>query len=723
MNLIGVVLGGRYEIAEKLGAGGMAIVYRAQDTLLQRPVTVKVLRGELAADDNVVRRFRREAQAAASLSHPNIVGVYDVGRQDEIHYIVMEYIEGKTLKEEITERGPLQPEEAVRVGRQICEALRHAHAHHIIHRDVKPHNVLITPEGRIKIGDFGIAGAATGGTVTYPGALLGTVYYFSPEQAQGRYGDERSDLYALGVVLYEMLTGRVPFEGESPVSVALKHIREAAPSPRELNPRVSPAAERVVMKAMAKESERRYQTAAEMLRDLEALQRQLAEWRTARGQPAAPGNGRDRTQVIGVSPPKTGTGQSTLPGVKPGRATGWWTQRQTGADASAAAAASEGDAGERGSGAKTAPPGAGGPDDPAGEGGGIGGEGGGIGGEDDYLELENAPGARSLTRRRWSRTTIWIASFTAFLVLITTGLFLVVRWFEVPEVSVPNVVGLNVIDAESRLEQYRLHSRIVSQDYNSVVPVGQVVDQDPDAGVPVKSNRTVSLWVSKGPELVAEVPDVIGLTWREAKISLESLGLTVAEADFTYAKNEAIAKDRVISQNPRSGTQNLPIGTKVFLVVSLGPQAGTVTVPNFVGQTLAEARVELPDLQLIEGTVTTTPSSQPDGTILEQNPAPGSQVTAGTAVSFTVAGSGGSDPGGGSGQQHTERVSLTVPSSGSATQNVRIVVTDSQGERTVYDHDHVAGYDGKIDVTWTGATLRVQIYYGGTLSEDYTVNG
>lgn len=736
MNLIGVVLGGRYEIAEKLGAGGMAIVYRAQDTLLQRPVTVKVLRGELAADDNVVRRFRREAQAAASLSHPNIVGVYDVGRQDEIHYIVMEYIEGKTLKEEITERGPLQPEEAVRVGRQICEALRHAHAHHIIHRDVKPHNVLITPEGRIKIGDFGIAGAATGGTVTYPGALLGTVYYFSPEQAQGRYGDERSDLYALGVVLYEMLTGRVPFEGESPVSVALKHIREAAPSPRELNPRVSPAAERVVMKAMTKEAERRYQTAAEMLRDLDALQRQLAEWRAARGQPAAPGNGRDRTQVIGVSPPKTEIGQSTLPGVKPGRATGWWTPRQTGADASAAAATSESDVGERGSGARTAPPGAGSPDELGGGGGaspglargqgagggGRGGEDDGLGGGGDYLELENAPGARSRTRRRWSRTTIWIASFTAFLVLIAIGLFLVVQWFEVPEVSVPNVVGLNVIDAASRLEQYQLHSRIVSQDYNSVVPVGQVVDQDPDAGVPVKSNRTVSLWVSKGPELVAEVPDVIGLTWREAKISLESLGLTVEEADFTYAKNEAIAKDRVIRQNPRSGTQNLPTGTKVYLVVSLGPQAGTVTVPNFVGQTLTVARAELPDLQLVEGTITTTESSQPDGTILEQNPAPGSQVTAGTGVSFTVAGSGGSDPGGGSGQQHTERVSITVPSSGSATQNVRIVVTDSQGERTVYDHDHVAGYEGKIDVTWTGATLRVQIYYSGTLSEDYTVN-
>ncbi len=734
MNLAGVVLGGRYEIAEKLGAGGMAVVYRAQDTLLQRPVTVKVLRGEFAADDTVVRRFRREAQAAASLSHPNIVGVYDVGRQDDIHYIVMEYVQGKTLKEEIGERGPLAPEDAVRVARQVCEALRHAHLHHIIHRDVKPHNVLITPEGRVKVTDFGIAGAATGGTVTYPGALLGTVYYFSPEQAQGRYGDERSDLYALGVVLYEMLTGRVPFEGESPVSVALKHIREVPPPPRELNPRVPPSAERVVIRAMAKDSERRYQTAAEMLRDLESLQRHLAEWRSARATPVAPrsipgsasaAGDRDHTQVIEAATPVGETGQSTLPGAKPGR--GRAARRTIQAQAGGTREAGFAEAGT------AAAPGGDGASREGSDGSGRGADGvtggghpedGGVrpayGPGEDYFDLETGapPGP---VRRRWSRSALWIGSFVAFFVLVAVGLFFVVRWFEVPEVWVPNVVGLNVIDAQSRLEQYRLSGRIVSYDYNAEIPSGQVVDQDPDSGVTVKANRTISLWVSKGPEPIGEIPDVVGLTWREAKISLEQAGLSVSEADFTYASNETLAKDRVISQQPKAGTRNLPRGTRAYLVVSLGPQAGTVVVPNFVGGTLESARALLPGLGLTEGAITVVESTRPDGTILEQNPVAETPVASGTAVSFTVAGTGGSDTGGGTGEQRTYRLSFTVPSGGAATQRVRVVVTDSQGERAVYDHDHLAGYEGKIDVTWTGDTLHVQIYYDGNLSEDYTV--
>jgi beta-lactam-binding protein with PASTA domain len=691
-------------MGEKLGAGGMAIVHRAQDTLLQRPVTVKVLRGELAADENVVRRFRREAQAAASLSHPNIVGVYDVGRQDEVHYIVMEYVQGKSLKEEIEARGPLPPDEAVRIARQICEALRHAHAHHIIHRDVKPHNVLITPEGRVKVGDFGIAGAATGSTVTYPGALLGTVYYFSPEQAQGKYGDERSDLYALGVVLFEMLTGHVPFEGESPISVALKHIREEPPSPRALNPRIPPAAERVVMKALAKEGERRYQSAADMLRDLEALQRQFAEWRAGRSQaPVPPGASRDRTQVIAAATPVGGEERSTLPGTK----TGVRAAAKAGAGGTASGVAP---AAAPGQGAREIP----GPSQRESQDGGHP--------PDDYLEFDGGGRTRA-PRRGWglSRPATWIASIAIFLALIGIGLFTVVQWFEVPEVSVPNVVGLSLIEAQSRLAQYRLSFKVVSYDYNVQIPSGQVLDQDPDAGVPVKANRTISLWVSKGPELIAAIPNVTGLNWREAKVTLENAGLVAPESGYSYRTSETVAKDRVISQEPKAGTANLPRGTSASLVVSLGPQAGMVIVPNFIGQTIDQARVALAQLGLAEGTLTTQSSTEPDGTVLSQDPVAGTQAPVGSAVSFTVAGSGGSDPGGGA-QPRTESVAFSVPG-GKATQNVRILVSDSQGERVVYDQDHLVGYQGTVKVNWTGVSLRVRVYFDGVLAQDYTVTG
>ncbi len=710
MNLTGVTLGGRYEIAEKLGAGGMAVVYRAQDTLLQRPVTVKVLRSELATDENVVKRFRREAQAAASLSHPNIVGVYDVGRQEDVHYIVMEYVPGKTLKEEIAERGPLPAEEAVRIARQIAEALRHAHAHRIIHRDVKPHNVLLTPEGRVKVTDFGIAGAATGTTVTYPGALLGTVYYFSPEQAQGRYGDERSDLYALGVVLYEMLTGQVPFEGESPVSVALKHIREAVRSPREINPRVPPAAERVVMKAMAKEGERRYQTAAEMLRDLEALQRQLVEWRSSRGPAPLPAGERDKTHVFGATKPPEGV----QPGVKAGPAPGM--PGRASARPSGAVPIIEDEAGEEAGAAGEVPgPGAEAPNVPAG-----GEPPGDLGPDDDYFELDEPAPAKP--RRRLSRPVLWIASFAIFFIMVGTGLFLLVQFFEVPEVTVPNVVGMKIVSASNRLKERSLEARVVAQEYNSDYPNGQVFAQEPKAGATVKANRVVQLWVSLGPQLVANVPDVTGLSWREAKISLESVGLSVSESDFTYRTSETFGKDVVISQDPKPGASQLPQGTKVRLVVSLGPEGGTVVVPNFVGQTLDQARALLPSYGLTEGAITPAESSQPDGTILDQNPTAGTSVKSGAAIAFTVAGSGGSDTGGGGGETHEYLVVFHVPSAPSSSL-IRIVVTDSQGERTVYgEREHAANYEGRVLVNWTGDTLRVQVYCNGAILEDYTVN-
>ncbi len=266
--MIGTVLNGRYEILEKLGGGGMAVVYKARDVYLSRPVSLKILRPQFSHDAEFLARFRREAQAVASLSHPNIVSLYDVGEDGDIRYLVMEYVEGVTLKERIAKEGPLPPAEAVRIAVEILDALEHAHSRRVIHRDIKPHNILLDRLNKVKVTDFGIARALNGTTLVHTGNIVGSAFYFSPEQAQGRLSDERSDLYSVGVVLYEMLTGRVPFQGESPVAVALKHVQEEPVPPSHINPRVPPGLDQVVARALAKDPSRRYQSAAEFRKDL-----------------------------------------------------------------------------------------------------------------------------------------------------------------------------------------------------------------------------------------------------------------------------------------------------------------------------------------------------------------------------------------------------------------------------------------------------------------------
>ena len=270
MNLIGKIIGNRYEILEEVGLGGMATVYKAKDHVLNRLVAVKVLKDEFTTDTEFIKRFNTEAQAAASLSHPNIVSIYDVGHEDEnnLYYIVMELVQGKTLKEIINSEGVLSWKWAVNIAMQIASALELAHKNGIVHRDIKPHNIIITEDGIAKVTDFGIAKAVSNSTITAFGTTIGSVHYFSPEQAKGGFTDAKSDLYSLGVVMYEMLTGKVPFDADTPVSVALKHMQEEAKEPIELNSEIPTAVNQIVVKAMQKEPTARYQNATEMLHDL-----------------------------------------------------------------------------------------------------------------------------------------------------------------------------------------------------------------------------------------------------------------------------------------------------------------------------------------------------------------------------------------------------------------------------------------------------------------------
>lgn len=268
MNLEGKILGNRYEIIEKIGNGGMATVYKAKCHVLNRYVAVKVLRDEFTTDEEFIKRFAAEAQSAASLTHPNIVSIYDVGHEDNLYYIVMELIKGKTLKQIINEDGKLPWKWSLNIASQIASALETAHRNKIIHRDIKPHNIIITEDGIAKVTDFGIAKVVSNSTITAFGATIGSVHYFSPEHAKGGYTDEKSDIYSLGVVMYEMLTGQVPFDADTAVSVALKHMQEDPIEPMELNPDIPRAVNDIIMKAMQKDTGLRYQSATEMLNDI-----------------------------------------------------------------------------------------------------------------------------------------------------------------------------------------------------------------------------------------------------------------------------------------------------------------------------------------------------------------------------------------------------------------------------------------------------------------------
>ena len=296
MNLIGRLLGNRYEILEKIGIGGMAIVYKAKCHVLNRFVAIKILKDEFTTDSEFIKKFNSEAQAAASLTHPNIVSIFDVGVEDNLYYIVMELIQGKTLKEIIVEDERLSWKWSTNIAIQIASALETAHKNGIVHRDIKPHNIIITEEGRAKVTDFGIAKAVSNSTITAFGTTIGSVHYFSPEHARGGYTDAKSDIYSLGVVLYEMLTGRVPFDADTPVSVALKQVQEEPIEPVEINPAIPVSLNRIILKAMQKDPNLRYQTATEMLNDLNmALKRPDEDFVVVRSHDLS-----SRTQRVGV---------------------------------------------------------------------------------------------------------------------------------------------------------------------------------------------------------------------------------------------------------------------------------------------------------------------------------------------------------------------------------------------------------------------------------------
>ena len=546
------VLDGRYALEMPIGSGGMADVYRAKDQLLERTVAVKILHRQYENDTEFIARFQREAKAAARITHPNIVNVYDVGVAEGRHYIVMEYVPGRTLKERIKEEVVLPVPEALRIAGQIASALAQAHADRLVHCDIKPHNILVMPDGTVKVADFGIARAVTESTMTYNDSVMGSVHYFSPEQASGTTITPKSDVYSLGIVLYEMLTGHVPFDGNTAVSIARRHLDEEPQPLHSILPGIPPVVDALVMRMMAKDPAQRPDS-AQLVRDIRRAEQLSASIGETAGVPAFDP---DATRVL-----------------TPGEAQ------------EISAFAEEG---------------------------------------------EESPDA--VEKRSFFRTRKFIFGLVLVLILgFFTGIFLSFgKFWSTVEVTVPDVTGKQMTLARQILEDQHLRVT-VAETFDADVPVGVVVSQSPEAGMTVKEERAITIYVSKGGEAL-EMPNLRGLKQTDAIDRLQKMGLRLGSSYETFSDEEV---GTVISQDPRSGAR-ISKGQTVDITVSKGQKVKKTNVPNVKGVPIDRARSMIEESNLKVGTVAQEENSQAAGTVTAQSPAAGAEVDEGTAVRLTV---------------------------------------------------------------------------------------
>ncbi len=596
----GTVIDGRYEILQRVGSGGMADVYEASDELLGRRVAVKVLHHRFAEDQEFVERFRREASSAAGLSHPNVVAIFDRGSWDHTYYIAMEYLPGRTLKQ-IVREGPLPAAVAIDVILQILRAARFAHRRGVIHRDLKPHNVILDEEGRAKVTDFGIARAGAS-DMTLTGSIMGTAQYLSPEQAQGHMVTEASDLYAIGVVLYELLTGRVPFDGETAVTIALQHISSAPPPPSSVCAAVPTALDAVVLTALAKDPTRRYTSADAMIEALEAVRAGLPEPVGEHVLAAAPG-GLIAAGGAGAIAGLAGVGEST------------------GAGGPAAGAAEQVE-GVPGNGQLAAYQGA--TDPPTGSLLPLVGAHDGNGSSNGNGGDPSAPQGGGPARGRRLISAALLA--TAVLAGLLVGLLIPASG----TVKVPRVAKMTRAAAVDALRKAGLHAHVETAS-SAKVPSGEVVSETPAAGVAVEDGSVVSILVSSGPGS-ALVPDVTGLS-EEAAIQ----HLTRARLKPTRVLQSSDAYERgvAIATKPPVGTP-LKAGSPVQLLISSG--RAKARVPELLGKTrlAAEEALEKAGLR-VGGVHQRRDGSHRAGTVIAQLRAAGSRVDTETAVGLVVA--------------------------------------------------------------------------------------
>ena len=635
----GMCINDRYVIMDQVGTGGMSNVYKAMDTTLNRYVAVKVLKQEFVSDETFTAKFRTEAQAAAALAHPNIVNVYDVGAQDDVHYIVMEYIEGITLKEYIERKGQISFKEATSIAIQVAKGIDAAHQHNIIHRDIKPQNIMISNEGKVKVTDFGIAKAATAQTVT--SNVMGSVHYISPEQARNGYADFRSDIYSLGIVMYEMVTGRVPYDADTAVAVAVKHLQEDMVPAAVYAPDLPVSMQRIIEKCTQKNADRRYQDMQELLADLKhalispdedfvVIASAAGNATTVYGKTGGTDYEEDNDEDEDEDDDDDGFLNPRMEKIIMvlgiiaavvivivliillGNILGWFGSGSSSGDAQTVDEE------------LTVPDLTGYTYDEAKEMLNAMGLGISISGyeeSDEYEEnvvISQDPAAEETVEEN---TTIYV--------VLSSG----EGTFELPDVS-----GYEEDDAIEILESAGLEYD-VEYEYSDSVDQGVVIETSPKAGSDVSAGDTITLTVSRGKETVT-VPSVTGLTQSAAESALTSAGLTVGTVSSEYSST--VEAGYVISQSV-SANRKVESGTSVNLVVSLGEQVSYVTVPNVVGQSLSTAKKTLTNygLTVVEGG-TDYSEDYESGVVYAQSVAAGTSVEEGTSVTIYV--SLGPDP-------------------------------------------------------------------------------
>lgn len=602
----GVFINDRYEIIDKVGSGGMADVYKAKDHRLNRFIAVKVLKAEFSNDTKFVEKFRAEAQSAAGLSHPNVVNVYDVGDEDGMYYIVMELVEGITLKSFIERKGKLDVKEAVGIAIQIAQGMEAAHSNHIVHRDIKPQNIIISREGKVKVTDFGIAKAITSDTVT--SNAMGSVHYLSPEQARGGFSDEKSDIYSLGVTMYEMLTGRVPFIGENTVAVALCHLQEDAVPIRDLEPSVPISLDRIVQKCMQKKPEYRYLTASALIMDLK---------RSLTNPDGAYVQLNPMESVI--NSPTISITADDLDKIKNASVQGDTRVQPVDAIQEAEKMAAQKNVNEVE--------------------------------DDDDDEDDVNPKLEKLMSIGGVLAAILIVFIIIFLIVKLSGCFGGAASEEkeeetkAPEATieatadvssdnkVPDVVGLKLDDVQSQLEELGLEV-VVKKESSDDVEAGYIISQDLEENTMIEDGMTITLTVSSGTQTVS-VTDVTNQTADNAISALEAQGFRTSKE---YAYSDSVDEGNVIKTNPTAGSAAVK-GETIVVYISKGPEDTTVEVPNLLGLTKAQAKKELEKVGLkldtSNGDTFANSDTYAQGQIMSQSYSKGSKVDKGTAISVT----------------------------------------------------------------------------------------